>query len=102
MAKTSLSGVVITPAFNEALVVDDVVSRIDALIDLDIWVINDCSDDETASVARAAGAMVIDLPIRMGAWTATQTGLRAARRLGYDFAITMDADGQHDLQMLSL
>lgn len=88
-------GVIVTPALNEALGLGEFISLIFSETKLEVIVINDLSDDETATVARAAGASVINLPIRMGAWTATQTGLRLARRLGYDFVITMDADGQH-------
>ena len=96
MHQANFLGVVVIPALNEATVVAELIHRISDVTRLDIILVNDHSDDGTASIARTAGAMVIDLPIRMGAWTATQTGLRAARRLGYDFAITMDADGQHD------
>lgn len=59
-------------------------------------VIDDCSTDNTAQVARAAGAIVLPLRIQLGAWGAVQTGLRYALRQGYRTAITLDADGQHD------
>lgn len=39
---------------------------------------------------------VINLPINLGVGTATETGIMAARKLGCDLLITMDADGQHN------
>jgi len=61
----------------------------------DVIVVNDGSTDNTASAARNAGAAVISHMINRGAGAATQTGLEAARRVGADAVVTMDADGQH-------
>jgi hypothetical protein len=61
-----------------------------------VVVIDDCSVDATARVARAAGATVLPLTIQLGAWGAIQTGLRYALQHGYRTAITLDADGQHE------
>ena len=61
----------------------------------DVLVVNDASTDATAGIAQEAGARVIVLPLRLGAWGAAQAGLRYAVRNGYDLAITLDADGQH-------
>lgn len=66
-----------------------------AVVGSDILVVNDASDDETSGQARLAGATVIDLPYRLGAWGAAQTGLRYAKRNGFGVALTLDADGQH-------
>ena len=59
-------------------------------------VIDDGSLDGTPEVAVAAGALVLRLPLRLGAWGAMQTGLRYAQRQGWELAVTLDADGQHD------
>ena len=61
----------------------------------DVLVVNDASTDATAAEARATGATVIDLPLNLGAWGATQTGMRYAQRNHYEVVITFDADGQH-------
>ena len=61
-----------------------------------VVVVDDASTDGTRAVAEAAGALVIPLVARMGAWGATQAGLRYARRKGFAHVITMDADGQHE------
>lgn len=58
--------------------------------------IDDGSQDDTAVEAQSAGATVLFLPEQLGAWAATQTGMRYAVRKGFEVAVTMDADGQHD------
>lgn len=87
---------VIIPALNESATVGSVVQRVIRSSGLPVWVVNDASSDDTEVRARAAGARVINLPQRLGAWGATQTGLREAKRLDLELVITMDADGQHE------
>jgi hypothetical protein len=86
---------VLVPAWNEEVTVADVVSKIRNDCQYDVIVINDASTDRTAERAAAAGATVLNLPINLGAWGATQTGIRFALKRGYRQVITMDADGQH-------
>jgi glycosyltransferase involved in cell wall biosynthesis len=85
----------IIPARNEGATVGEIARRVRAAVGGDVLVVNDCSDDDTSVQARAAGATVLDLPLRLGAWGAAQTGLRYARRHRYAVAMTLDADGQH-------
>jgi len=85
----------IIPARNEAATVGEIVRRVRAVVKGDILVVNDASDDATSAQARLAGATVVDLPFQLGAWGAAQTGLRYAKRNGFDIALTLDADGQH-------
>jgi glycosyltransferase involved in cell wall biosynthesis len=102
-AESSLSGrgtVILIPALNEETIIAKVIGEIRENCDFQILVIDDASTDNTIAVSRLAGATVIPLPIQLGAWGATQTGLRYALRSGYDMAITMDADGQHDAEAL--
>src|SRR5262249_28664178 len=73
----------------------EIVRRVRAMVGGEIVVINDASDDDTSAQARLAGATVIDLPFRLGAWGAAQTGLRYAKRHRFTTALTLDADGQH-------
>ncbi|MFH1081410.1 MAG: glycosyltransferase family 2 protein [Pseudomonadota bacterium] len=86
---------VLIPAWNEEATVADVVNKIRVVGLYDVIVINDASTDQTADRAAAAGAKVLNLPINLGAWGATQTGIRFALKKGYHQVITMDADGQH-------
>jgi len=85
----------IIPARNEAATVGEIVRRVRAVVQGEILVVNDYSDDDTSEQARRAGAKVIDLPFRLGAWGAAQTGLRYAKRNRFNVALTLDADGQH-------
>ncbi|MBK1718863.1 glycosyltransferase family 2 protein [Thiocystis violacea] len=87
---------VLIPAHNEAATLGAIVRDVRCLWGHPVVVIDDCSSDATAEVALAAGATLLPLPLRLGAWGAIQTGLRYARRQGYRLAITLDADGQHE------
>jgi len=88
--------IALIPAHNEAATVGDIVAQVCTLWNCPVVVIDDCSTDATAQIARTAGATVLPLAIQLGAWGATQTGLRYALRQGYRTAITLDADGQHE------
>jgi glycosyltransferase involved in cell wall biosynthesis len=63
-------------------------------------VVDDASTDDTIIRARKAGAVVVPLAVQLGAWGATQAGLRYALKNDYLYAITMDADGQHLAEFL--
>jgi hypothetical protein len=94
---------VILPAFNEEASVANVLQEVRAVLpEADRIVVNDCSLDRTSDVARRAGAMVLDLPVNLGIGGAMQTGYRFAAEKGYDFALQVDADGQHDPKEIPL
>jgi glycosyltransferase involved in cell wall biosynthesis len=85
---------IIIPALNEARTIGKVVelaSRAGTAI-----VVDDGSRDETGSIASQAGAEVVRHPACRGYDRALNSGFERANQLGYDFAVTMDADGQHD------
>ncbi|MCX7711728.1 MAG: glycosyltransferase family 2 protein [Clostridia bacterium] len=87
---------VIIPAYNEEKSIGNVLARIKENADADILVINDGSSDATFKEALKAGVRVISLPFNLGIGGAMQTGYRFARDQGYDIAVQVDADGQHD------
>ncbi len=87
---------ILIPARNEQQSITEVIDSVHELCTFDVIVIDDASEDDTIRVAKRAGAHVIPLPVRLGAWGATQTGLRYALTRGYQVAVTMDADGQHE------
>jgi glycosyltransferase involved in cell wall biosynthesis len=87
---------IIIPAYNEAGRIAITLAGIRKFSSADIVVVDDGSDDSTASEARAAGARVIELPFNLGYGAALQTGFKYALDKGYKFAVQMDADGQHD------
>ncbi len=91
----------VIPARNEAVTVGSVVSGVRAALGCDVLVVDDASSDATALVAREAGAKVLRLPLQLGAWGASQAGIRYARRHHYAGVLTLDADGQHLPESLS-
>jgi glycosyltransferase involved in cell wall biosynthesis len=89
------------PAFNEEGAVGRVIDGIRAYDQgLEIVVVDDGSSDRTADVARARGAHVLRLPFNLGIGGAVQTGFRYAFENGFDLAVRLDGDGQHDPQQL--
>lgn len=91
----------VVPALNEAGAIGRVIGEIEATgLPIDVVVVDDCSTDETAAIAEAAGATVLRLPFNVGIGGAVQTGLRYARDEGYEIAIRLDGDGQHDAREL--
>jgi hypothetical protein len=90
--------VVVSPAYNEAETVGDVVRSIPQEVEglrVVPVVVSDGSDDRTARRAREAGALVTELPIRRGGGLALRVGYEIALQLGAEIVVTMDADGQH-------
>ena len=88
---------VIIPARNEAGNLPTVLAEVRQWVpDADIVVIDDASTDDTVGVAIEMGAQVLSLPCNLGYGGAVQTGFRFAVERGYDYAILLDADGQHD------
>lgn len=89
--------IAVVPAWNEAGAIGQVVDGIHAADPtLDVVVIDDASTDDTAAVAEIRGATVLRLPFNVGIGGAVQTGLRYALAHGYDVAVRLDGDGQHD------
>jgi len=92
-----LRNLVIIPALNEERFIGPVISEVGKLNDdIDILVVNDGSKDRTADIAEEMGAMVIDHTYNLGYGAALQTGFRFAVNTGYEYVVTMDADGQHE------
>ncbi len=92
-----MADLVIIPAFNEAATLPAVLAALAAQDDeLDVLVIDDGSTDDTAAVARSAEVVVLELPFNLGIGGALRTGFRYAVDHGYDRAVQLDADGQHD------
>jgi glycosyltransferase involved in cell wall biosynthesis len=88
---------VVVPAHNEQESLGDTLDRIRSeMPETDMVVVNDYSTDRTSEVARAHGAVVVELPWNLGYGGAVQTGFKYAVAHGYDAVVQMDADGQHD------
>lgn len=93
----SLKRVAILPALNEERSVGRVIDEIRSYDSgFAIVVIDDGSVDRTAEVAASHGAKVVRLPFNLGIGGAVQTGYRYALKHGFDLAVQIDGDGQHD------
>lgn len=90
----NLRCLVIIPAFNEEKRLYPLIKSIVKMGHL-CMVIDDGSKDNTASVAKKAGALVFSNKKNQGKGAAISRGLKKARKIPFDFLILMDGDGQH-------
>lgn len=88
---------IIVPAYNEAKNLPKVLGE---LKNFDYVVINDGSVDSTKDVLDKLGANCINLAYNLGIGGAVQTGYKYALANGYDIAVQIDADGQHDVEYI--
>ena len=92
----------IVPAYNErgaiAATVRDLAEHAPSF---DVLVVDDGSTDDTSACARAAGAVVLRHPFNLGIGGAVQSGYQYAYDNGYDIAVQVDGDGQHDARHIS-
>ncbi len=89
--------IVVVPAYNEEDSVAGVIREIRAADpEFEVVVIDDGSTDRTAETAEKAGAIVLELPFNLGIGGAVQTGYQYALENGFDLAVQVDGDGQHD------
>jgi glycosyltransferase involved in cell wall biosynthesis len=87
----------IVPAHNEAAAITSTVQEINRFAsDFDVLVVDDGSTDATARRAERTGAKVVRLPFNLGIGGAVQTGYVYAQEHGYEVAVQVDGDGQHD------
>ncbi|HHK1870168.1 TPA: glycosyltransferase family 2 protein, partial [Streptococcus pyogenes] len=88
---------IIIPAYNESSNIVNTIRTIESdAPDFDYIIIDDCSTDNTLAICQKQGFNVISLPINLGIGGAVQTGYRYAQRCGYDVAVQVDGDGQHN------
>lgn len=92
--------VAVLPALNEAKTIASVVVSLREYGD--VVVIDDGSTDDTAAQARTAGAIVVSHALNRGYDQALESGLLWAATQGYQYAITLDADGQHSASSICL
>ena len=88
---------IIIPCYNEQ---DSIVSVIGNLKnnapEVDYLIINDCSGDNTENILKENGFKYLNNPINLGIGGGVQAGYLYAKQNGYDIAVQMDGDGQHD------
>ena len=88
---------VIIPCYNEEASIERVVANLkDKAPFADYLIVNDCSTDSTESILRSKGMNYINNPVNLGIGGGVQAGYLYAKENGYDIAVQMDGDGQHD------
>jgi glycosyltransferase involved in cell wall biosynthesis len=93
---------IVIPAFNEEGSVGKVVEEVKRHFpQADVLVVDDGSIDLTSDKAKIAGAIVLELPFNLGIGGAMQAGYKYAFEKGYDVAIQVDGDGQHNPKEIS-
>jgi glycosyltransferase involved in cell wall biosynthesis len=93
----------IVPAYNEAGAIGSTVAELHAHApEWDVLVVDDGSTDDTARIAEAAGARVLRMPFNLGIGGAVQSGYQYALDHGYNVAVQVDGDGQHDPRYLPI
>ena len=92
---------VIIPCYNEQESIERVIENLKANAPFaDYLIVNDCSTDKTLRILQANGMNYINNPVNLGIGGGVQTGYLYARENGYDVAVQMDGDGQHDPKYL--
>lgn len=93
----------VIPTFNNSKTVCDVVKSVSQYVER-VYVVDDGSTDETKSLLSnlvetrdlaSSGIKVLTLAVNSGKGKALTTGFAAAYADGYDYAVTLDSDGQH-------
>lgn len=88
---------IIIPAYNESMNIVNTVEQIKLkATGFDYVVVNDCSSDNTKEVLENNHINYLDLPVNLGIGGAVQAGYKYALEYGYDLAVQVDGDGQHD------
>lgn len=88
---------IIIPAYNEAMNIEQVVDNIiENYPEYDYVIVNDGSTDDTRKVCKRRGYNLMDLPVNVGLAGAIRAGMRYANYFGYERTIQLDGDGQHD------
>jgi glycosyltransferase involved in cell wall biosynthesis len=94
LARDRQTTAAVIPAFNEEKHIGDVVRRTREQLD-HVLVVDDGSSDETAGLAREAGAEVIVHPENRGKGESIKSGLRYWLERQLTWVVILDADGQH-------
>jgi glycosyltransferase involved in cell wall biosynthesis len=89
---------IVIPAHNESATIAGIVR---AVLQYGVpIVIDDASTDQTAQIAKGVGAEVVSHHSNAGYDAALNSGFCYANKIGCDFVLTMDADGQHNPNFL--
>jgi len=99
MTASTPSFCILIPTYKNAGTVVDVVRRsLDAIKDHEgakVIVVNDGSPDNTDELLAPLPVVLVSYPVNKGKGGALREGFKKAKELGFDYAITLDSDGQH-------
>lgn len=94
----------IIPTYNNPKTICDVAKSALQFVER-VYIVDDGSTDETKSILSelsdetqnpaSSGIKILTLPVNSGKGKALTIGFAAAYADGYDYAVTLDADGQH-------
>ena len=91
----------VVPAYNESGKIGEVVRKVPRRFAACVIVVDDCSSDDTADEARAAGAeRVVRHAVNRGVGAGIRTGLMTAKQEGFEFAAILSGDDQHEPEEL--
>jgi len=96
-----MNGIILISAYNSAATLPNVLDELKDHNYLNVVLVDDGSDDNTAEIARSYGVHVIRHEKNYGKGAALQTGFHYAAGQEIDFVITQDADEQHPVQFIS-
>lgn len=86
---------VVIPTYNNAKTLKRVIDGV-LRYTSDVFIVNDGSTDETAVLLKGySGLHILQLPENRGKGNALRQGFEQARLLGFEYAVTIDSDGQH-------
>lgn len=87
----------IIPAYNEEENIERVIENLNKNYpQYDYLIVNDCSTDNTGKICKEKGYNHINLCCNLGIGGGVQSGYMYAYQGGYDYAVQIDGDGQHD------
>lgn len=89
---------IIIPAYNEEAGIKDVIDRVHKICpEAELIIVNDCSIDKTAQIARDCGAQVIDNPININYAGALKVGFsrKVTLERSIKYIAFLDADGTY-------
>jgi glycosyltransferase involved in cell wall biosynthesis len=84
----------VIPCFNEEATIAPLVTAVRQHLP-SMLVVDDGSTDDTSNLAGGAGAVVVHHQRNLGKGAALRTGLSLALKQGFEWAVTLDGDGQH-------
>ena len=95
MTNNQIRSIAIIPCYNEEATIGSIIIRAKHFVN-EVLIIDDGSKDNTANIAKDAGATVITHKTNKGKSAGIKTGFKYALNNNYDYVITLDGDAQHD------